>query len=66
MMEHHWPWSLEEALHQRQCRLKATINDVEMVNVAAPEDESQASMPVGLFSGTEDDYIVHVGPLVKE
>jgi hypothetical protein len=40
MMEHHWPWSLEEALHQRQCRLETTINDVEMVDVAAPEDES--------------------------
>lgn len=47
-----------EAHHELASRFEIAGYDIDVVDFVGAEEESQADVPVGLFAGAEDGYIV--------
>lgn len=45
---------------------EVAVYDVEVVDVWAAEEEGETDVPVCLFTGAEDDDVVHVLPFLKK
>lgn len=46
--------------------LEVAVDDVEVVDVGAAEEESESDVPVGLLACAEDGYVVDVAPFLEE